>query len=732
MRKRSQLTSPPLGEVRGPTTANPSSVTQYQSSPEGSLFSLAPPLRDSTPSGMSWGTQGQQVRSQQPLAQNLGAWQALDPPHFVMESIQGHYLNFKARPPLVPASASLETHARGPSSASLNDAVEDLLAKGAIEPAQSNPGFYSRLFTVPKKDGSSRPVINLKPLNRFITVLSFKMASVSTVSRMIHEGDWAISIDLKDAFFHVPIHHRHRRFLRFIWRQKSYQFVSCPFGLNTAPSTFTRVTRPVLHWCHTQGMRVVFYLDDILLLADTHTGAVSQCHDLRRKLTRLGFRINLKKSEFTPMRRFTYLGLVWDTAQMAVALPEDKREDIRACAQSLLTSPRVTSRSLQRFLGRANFACIAVPRGRLMCRPIQRCVLKGVTRAFKRAHLSPEARQSLTWWAALKVTHAPLWFPETSMTLTTDSSIHGWGATLGNLSVKGTWPPQWVTQRTRHINELEMRAVLLAVHQWRSTLAGRSIQVLVDNFSTVQYLKKEGGTKSAMLARLTREILDICLTHNIKLFPSYLPGIANTEADALSRGKAQEEWHLSPVVAQKIFRIFGTPDIDLFASSQTKQLPTYFTLDRHDCQSAGVDALQRAWTFDLMYAFPPPALILTVIQKFRQSRGRRLLLIAPFWMDAQWISEVRSLLYEEPRKLRFREWLVVNMTSGLPLPSLNKLRLTVWPLLGPSSPPREHQTRLPNSSLLLGGGRRQLSTSPRGGLGPPGARCEDWSKLKFL
>ena len=147
--------------------------------------------------------------SQEPLAQNLGAWRALNPPHFVMESIQGHYLNFKSRPPLVQANPSLETLAQGPSAESISDAVGELLEKGAIEPAPPNPGFYSRLFTVPKKDGSRRPVINLKPLNTFISVPSFKMASVSTVARMIHEYDWAISIDLKDAFFHVPIHQRH-------------------------------------------------------------------------------------------------------------------------------------------------------------------------------------------------------------------------------------------------------------------------------------------------------------------------------------------------------------------------------------------------------------------------------------------------------------------------------------------------------------------------------------------
>ena len=184
-----------------------------------------------------------------------------------------------------------------------------------------------------------------------------------------------------------------------------------------------------------------------------------------------------------------------------------------------------------------------------------------------------------------------------------------------------------------------------------------------------------------MLARLTKEISDICLSHKIELFPSHLPGMANIESDALSRGKAQDEWFLQPVVAQKIFRIYGSPDVDLFASRATAQLTTYFSLDRRDRQSWGVDALAQQWDFDAMYAFPPPSLILSVLQKFRRSKGK-LLLVAPFWVDAHWLPEVLSLLYREPRRLRYRHRLVINTTTGLPLPSLNRLRLTVWPLQG--------------------------------------------------
>jgi hypothetical protein len=184
-------------------------------------------------------------------------------------------------------------------------------------------------------------------------------------------------------------------------------------------------------------------------------------------------------------------------------------------------------------------------------------------------------------------------------------------------------------------------------------------------------------------------------------------------------------------VAQKVFRIYGRPDVDLFASSATAQVNTYFSLDLHDRQSLGVDALAHQWDFGVMYAFPPPSMILSVLQKFRRSNGK-LLLIAPFWVDAHWLPEVLSYLYREPRRFRYRHGLVVNKTTGLPLPSLNRLRLTVWPLLRPSSPRQASQRKSLNSSLLLGGGLRQSSIGQCGNPGRTGAKAVDWTQLAYL
>ena len=84
--------------------------------------------------------------------------------------------------------------------------------------------------------------------------------------------------------------------------------------------------------------------------------------------------------------------------------------------------------------------------------------------------------------------------------------VPGMGVTLSNMTAEGTWPPLWVKQRLRQINEIEMRAVLLAVQHWRKDIAGNSVQLLVDKSTIVLYIQKDGGTRSAILARLKKEI----------------------------------------------------------------------------------------------------------------------------------------------------------------------------------------------------------------------------------
>ena len=109
----------------------------------------------------------------------------------------------------------------------LREEVTSLLGKGAVvtvEPAASEEGFYLTLFLVPKTDGRMRPVINLKALNFWVHPQHFKMEGIHTLRDIVAQDEWLAKLDLKDAYFTVPIHRDHWKFLCFMVDQVHYQF----------------------------------------------------------------------------------------------------------------------------------------------------------------------------------------------------------------------------------------------------------------------------------------------------------------------------------------------------------------------------------------------------------------------------------------------------------------------------------------------------------------------------
>ena len=68
------------------------------------------------------------------------------------------------------------------------------------------------------------------------------MPTPKHVWQLIQHGDYAFSIDLQDAYLHVPIVKHHLCFLHFVWHNVPYQWKVLPFGLATAPRVFTSLT----------------------------------------------------------------------------------------------------------------------------------------------------------------------------------------------------------------------------------------------------------------------------------------------------------------------------------------------------------------------------------------------------------------------------------------------------------------------------------------------------------
>ena len=76
--------------------------------------------------------------------------------------------------------------------------------------------------------------------------------------------DWAFSLDQTDAYLHIPIHYRSRKFLRFTLRGRVYQFKALPFGLSTSPFVFTRLMEVIATFLRRRAITLHPYLDDWL------------------------------------------------------------------------------------------------------------------------------------------------------------------------------------------------------------------------------------------------------------------------------------------------------------------------------------------------------------------------------------------------------------------------------------------------------------------------------------
>ena len=141
---------------------------------------------------------------------------------------------------------------------------------------------------------------------------------------------------IQDAFLHVPVHKEYRRFLRFTYMEKVYQFLRDPFGLTSSPQVFTDITRPLVEHCRVKSIRVIFYLDDILVLANTETLVCQHRDYVLELLHQVGFKRNRKKCQLTPSPAFPYLGLEWDSMNMQVSLPQTKLDQIRQLIEVLM------------------------------------------------------------------------------------------------------------------------------------------------------------------------------------------------------------------------------------------------------------------------------------------------------------------------------------------------------------------------------------------------------------
>lgn len=521
--------------------------------------------------------------------------------------------------------------------------LQTLLSEDIIA-ISSKSGIFNVFFPVAQvKAGKMklRWCISPRFLNQRILVPTFRMESIAELRSMILPGDYAVSVDLSKAFYHVGLSQLLRRCLKFRAFGMTFEFKAMPFGPAFAPYVFTRLMKPVIRHLRTQGVRISIYADDILILnqdPETLSLHLAKTLDL---LNDLGIEVNSEKSHLIPSQKLEHLGVLFRFDQHRFYSPNSKLRAISKEARRLLAETP-TFRKIASILGKMSSCVPSTPPLRMRKQNLQVLLNECDNRWDHPCPLSPQATKDLLFLSTHKnlyrMNGAPIASPTTwDFVLTTDASPSGWGASLqlpnGNLlTTKGHWSQQ---ESSMSSNAKELKALVLAFFAWKQYFRRKvSILFRTDNTTALSYLKKMGGPLEHL-----REILlplSRCIIRR-RLICSYthIPGHLNRLADRLSRARLDHHnWTLDPDLFSTLETMFGHHTIDLFASRLNTKIPR-FASRLPDPLSLACDAMSLHLSYENCYAAPPFPLIPNLLRKLAAEKARATLIL-PHWPTSTW------------------------------------------------------------------------------------------------
>ena len=595
----------------------------------------------------------------------------------MLSYVSGYKIEFEEIPVqnVLPRQYNLDVHQKSVLQSQIDDMVDRSVIK---EVALESDMFVSNVFGRPKPNGDIRMIIDLSDVNDYVQKFHFKMDHLNVALDLVEKDMFMTSIDLKDAYYSVPIWESHRKYLSFQWEGSYFQFQVLPFGLTSAPRVFTKILKPVFAKMRQEGFIVLGYIDDSLIMADSYEQCVKGTERLTQLLTQLGFSLNYQKSVLVPEKQIKFLGYNINSKDMTVFPTLKKREKALDFITKLRSQKTHKIRFVASAIGFIVDLCKGVEYGANHYRFLEDCKIHALRRAGKKGYnglmnLSPEALLELSWWEQnVKVRTKKIRVGEPNLILSTDASELGWGAVFGSQKAGGRWSS---FEAQSHINVLELRAVLLGIRTFFSQENSLEILVKCDNTTAISYINRMGGSKSRECEEVAKEIWDFCETKNFWIVATHIPGVYNVEADFMSRNFTENtEWSLNDKIFTSLCNEWGMPEVDMFASRLNHKVQTYVSWMR-DPDAVAINAFTVNWnSWNLIYVFPPFSLVTKCLRRIKRTRAS-VILVVPNWPGQVWFSLLKPPLVKEKRLFPKRQGNLIPQNKNLLTSNLAEVQL---------------------------------------------------------
>ena len=167
------------------------------------------------------------------------------------------------------------------------------------------------------------------------------------------------SLDIKDAYYTIPVAEEYQKYLKFMWKGKLYRFCVLPNGLSPCPRLFTKLLKYPIENLRKLMHLLSLYIDDIYLQGDSELECIQNIGATIILLHELGFTLHPDKCQLILSTQLKILGFMVDSVEMRVTLTEDKTENILSLLKHNIRKNVIKIRVLARIIGKLVAAFLA-------------------------------------------------------------------------------------------------------------------------------------------------------------------------------------------------------------------------------------------------------------------------------------------------------------------------------------------------------------------------------------
>src|ERR1043165_437646 len=206
-----------------------------------------------------------------------------------------------------------------------------MLKNGVIEKSRSP--YTANVVVVGKKDeegeGMDRLCVNFGPLNRKTICDRYPLPIIIELLRLFWGYKYYTVIDLKAAYWQVPVRKQDREKTAFRTASRHYQYKVMPFGLNNTLAMFQRLMNDVLR--NYLKKFVAVYLDDIIIFSKDKKSHKRYVRKVLNKIKGANLKIKITKCQWF-LNEIKFVG--HRVNKHGIKPDEDNVKKIRECKPS--------------------------------------------------------------------------------------------------------------------------------------------------------------------------------------------------------------------------------------------------------------------------------------------------------------------------------------------------------------------------------------------------------------